>query len=129
MSQSTRENERTFLAENDLSSSQYYIVKLGTNDNEVALSAAATDGHIGVLQNDPTSGESALVRFGGTTKVEAGGSSISKGDPVTANASGQATNTSSEGDRIIGFALEGASAGGDIIEVLLAPGHFTSTSA
>lgn len=127
MSQSTKEHQRSFLAENDLSSDQYRFVTLGTNANEVDA-AGASDMIVGVLQNTPEAGEAASVRFGGTSKVEATGA-ISKGDRVTADADGKATATTTDGAEYGGIALEAAAADGDIIEVLLIPGGIVSNPA
>jgi hypothetical protein len=120
MSQSVRDFERTFVAAADLSAKQFYIVKLDSSSNGIALSAAATDVHIGVLQNTPASGEAATVRFLGTSKVVAG-AAITKGAYVAADSAGKAAATTTDKDNSIGVALEAAAADGDIIEVLLAP--------
>lgn len=59
---------KTFIAGEDLSAKQYYLVKLSSG-NVVACSAA-TDIPVGVLQNKPTSGKPAeVVMFGGTKVV------------------------------------------------------------
>lgn len=130
MTQSVRDFERTFAAEADLSSSKYRFVKPGTNDNQIAAAAAATDTIIGVLQNKPQANEHANVRFLGTTKVEAGGA-VTKGDYVTSDANGKAVVTTTEGNQLGGIALEATTNGdGDYIEVLLVTGtQFTSTAA
>lgn len=120
MSQSIRDFERTFAAENDLSAAQYLIVELGAGDNEVDVCDAQGEIAVGVLQNDPGAGEAALVRFLGTTKVVAG-AAITKGARVTTGAAGKA-ETAATGDYVLGRALEAAAADGDIIEVLLALG-------
>lgn len=52
----------------DLSSKQYYFVKVNSSGQAV-LCAAATDKPIGVLQNDPASGEEASIVVVGGTKV------------------------------------------------------------
>lgn len=119
MSQSIRDFERSFVTgATTLAAKQYYIVKQHT-DGTAILSAAATDKHIGVLQNKPTVGQAALVRFLGTTKVVAGGS-ISVGAWVTADSNGKAVATTTDKDVVIGKYLGTASAAsGDIIEVQL----------
>jgi len=118
MSQSILDLERSFIAENDLSDSRYTLLTVGTNENEVAQATAVTDKLLGVLQNKPKAGEAALVRFGGTTKLVAGGT-ISKGDYITTDGSGQAaTPAGASGENhVIGVALESASGSGEIIEV------------
>lgn len=123
MSQSIRDFERTFTTgASSLATKQYYIVKQHT-DGTAILSAAATDKHLGVLQNKPGVGVSALVRFLGTTKVVAGGA-ISVGAWVTADSNGKAVATTTDKDVVIGKYLgSAAAADGDIIEVQL--GIFT----
>ena len=54
----------------DLSAKQYYFVKMSA-DNTVILCSGATDVPIGVLQNDPASGEEASVLVVGGTKLVA----------------------------------------------------------
>ena len=60
----------TRVAGADLSSSQYYYVKLSTTDT-VIVCAAATDIPIGILQNAPTSGQEATIMVTGISKVSA----------------------------------------------------------
>ena len=121
MATSVRDFERTFVAAADLSAKQFFIVKLDSSANGVALSAAATDVHIGVLQNTPASGEAATVRFLGTSKVVAG-AAITKGAYVASDASGKAAATTADKDNAIGIALEAAAADLDVIEILLLAG-------
>lgn len=116
MSQSVRDFERTFEAAADLDTKQYFIVRLDTNGKAV-LAAGATGLLIGVLQNEPKSGEGALVRFVGTTKVKAGGT-IAIGDYVTSDANGKAVATTTAGDVVMGRALEAAVAD-DVVEILM----------
>lgn len=117
MTQAVRDFERTFEAENDLSTKQYTIVELGAADNQVDTCDAQGEKSVGVLQNDPGAGEAALVRFLGTTKVKAG-AAITKGAFITTGAAGKA-EAALTGDYIIGRALEAAAADGDIIEMQL----------
>lgn len=123
MSQAIRDFEKSFVTgATTLAAKQYYIVKQHT-DGTAILSAAATDKHIGVLQNAPAVGQAALVRFIGTTKVVAGGT-IAVGAWVTADSAGKAVATTTDKDVVIGTYLGAASASaGDVIEVRL--GIFT----
>jgi len=92
----------------DLSSSQYYIVKLSSGT--VVKSSAATDKHLGVVRNKPTSGATASIFLrsaAGTGKVKAGGT-ISAGQKITSDANGKAVVSTSNGDEIIGMAVEDA---------------------
>lgn len=58
---------KTFVAGADLSAKQYYLVKLSAGT--VIPCAAVTDVPIGVVQNNPLSGEAAEVVLLGGTKV------------------------------------------------------------
>jgi len=62
----------TYEAGEDLSSSQYRVVVQGDSDNTCKLPGAAGEGKVlGILQNDPESGEAARVRKLGISTVEA----------------------------------------------------------
>lgn len=89
----------------------YLIVKLSSG--KVVQSTASTDKHIGVLYNCPDANGTAdvlSVNASGTAKVTAGGT-ISVGNFITANSSGQAVATTSSGDFVIGIAVEAAASG------------------
>ena len=95
---------------------QYYIVKQHT-DGTLVLAGVNGVGAIGVLQNKPAVGASALYRFGGTSKVVAGGT-IAVGAWVTSDTNGKAVATTTDKDVVIGRYLgTAAAASGDIIEV------------
>jgi hypothetical protein len=106
----------TFTAAADLSAKQYYFVKI-TADNTVNVCAAVTDVPIGVLQNAPASGEAASVMLYGISKVSANeaiavGNNIGTGDDGQADVVAAGTDTTV---RLVGQALEAASAAGEII--------------
>ena len=120
MSQSLNSTERTGNAGEDMSTKQYYIVQLDASGN-IEVGEGATDLLVGVLQNKPASGEAALYRFAGTSKVIAGGT-IGVGAMVTTDANGKAVATTTDGDIVIGRALVSA-VSGDIFEVQLGIQH------
>jgi hypothetical protein len=72
----------------DLSTKQYFFVKVNTSGQAV-LCAAATDRPIGVLQNTPESGEEASVLVVGGTKVVAS-ASIDEGSLIGTASTGKA---------------------------------------
>lgn len=115
MSQSINSNEKTFLASEDLSAKQYYIMQMDSS-GDCEIGEGATDLLIGVLQNTPESGQAANVRFAGTSKVLAAGA-ISIGDWVTTDSAGKAVATTTDKNVVIGKALEAATNAGDIIEI------------
>jgi len=98
----------------DLSSSQHFIVK--TSSGTAAL-AGAGDVAMGVLQNDPVSGEAASIMVAGVSRLVAG-AVIAEGAQVAADANGKG-RTATTGDIVLGIALEAAGADGDIIPLLL----------
>lgn len=102
----------------------YRICKFSAAET-VTLAAAATDSLIGV-NNDvaPVLGERCDVVMLGIAFVEAG-AAIALGAMVTSDAVGRAVTAAPAAgvnNRVIGLALEAASASGDIIRVLLEPG-------
>lgn len=105
-------------ADYQTTSKQFYIMDCGA-DGTATLASSAGQACIGVLQNDPASGEAAIVRTGGVSKVLVGTGDISAGDLVQANANGEAIAAAS-GDYTVGVCLIGASAG-EYATILVAP--------
>jgi murein DD-endopeptidase MepM/ murein hydrolase activator NlpD len=98
--------------------------------------AGANERAIGILQNKPNVGETAVVMLYGISKAVAAGA-ITIGSPVVAAANGRvsaagafhnhgasSSNPPTAQQRILGFALTAATAAGQVIEVLLAPFEF-----
>ena len=104
--------------------SPYTIVKWDAVDFQVLPAAAATDKSIGVTPNAGTvpAGQRVDVIVAGMVEVIAGGT-ITRGDPITSNATGQGVTAAPAGganNRIIGFA-ECSAVAGDIFPVFLYP--------
>jgi hypothetical protein len=76
----------TLVAGENLSAKQYHFVKIDNGTGKAVAVSAATDRPIGVLQNNPTSGQEAEVLIVGGTKLKAGGSA-SAGQALFASAS------------------------------------------
>lgn len=98
------------------------IVKLSSGN--VVVATAATDKIIGVTTNSCEAGETVDVRLRsaqGTIKVKAGGN-ISVGDWLTTDGDGEAIATTTDGNELIGMALE-AGVDNDLIEVMPANGQ------
>lgn len=106
----------TLEAAADLSAKQYHIVRAsGANlANQASLNTDAAI--VGVLQNNPQSGEGASIKDSGVGYVVAGGS-ITVNDRLTTNSSGRAA-TAASGQVVIGRALEAAAANGDKIQAI-----------
>jgi hypothetical protein len=105
----------TRVAGADLSSLQYYYVKLSTTDT-VVVCAAATDVPIGILQNAPTSGQEATIMVTGISKVNSN-AALSIGDLIGTAGDGQAdakvpgTDTT---EYVVGVVLEASGAAGEL---------------
>lgn len=100
----------TYKAGEDLSSSQYAVVVVGTSNYECILPSAAGEGKIlGVLQNYPASGSAARVRKLGISKVVAA-DTIAYGDELEiANSVGDVRKYTQDGDNgRLGMAEESA---------------------
>ena len=108
-----------------LASNQYYGVKI-TAANQVNVVAVDGEPGIGVLQNDPASGEAADVMMMGITKVLVGATALPSTETIGGvvqmqawgfDSSGKAKPVSRSstgadlGDFIMGFVLQGAAAG------------------
>ena len=87
------------------------------NYKGVVAAASSTDPIVGVLQNKPKAGKAAVVRWGGSSKVIAGGT-ITRGDRVTSDGSGHAVTSTTNKMVQVGIALMSASSG-DIFEIAL----------
>lgn len=103
----------------DLSAKQFTFVKLSGTD--VVSAAAATDIPVGVLLNDPTSGEVAAVAVSGVVKLKAS-AAIVAGVLVGTTSTGTAVTLVAGTDDtkfILGRAVTAAGAAGDIITVAI----------
>ena len=102
----------TFTAAADLSGKQYHFVVLASATT-VNVATAITNAPIGILQNDPESGEQAVVRISGVSKVVADGT-LAAGNFIGTSADAQADDISPGTDTTVymtGQCVEAASAG------------------
>ena len=102
----------TFTAAADLSSKQYHFVVLASATT-VNVASAITNAPIGILQNNPESGQQAIVAISGISKVVADGT-LAAGNFIGTSADGQADAISPGTDTTVymtGQCLEAASAG------------------
>lgn len=112
----------TFSASGDLSAKQYYFMRPASTAKYVFTACGASGaGPIGVLQNDPTSGEEAVVRIYGTTALVCNATTaISYGDWLTSASDGQ--GVVSTGSAFHAMALGALASGSGVqIEALLLP--------
>lgn len=109
----------TLPAHDDLSGSQYLCITVnGTSGNADVAGAGAKC--IGVLQNEPSTGQAASVRVMGITKAISG-AAVTVGDAVASDAAGKVV-TQATTAVTVGVALEAAGGADEIISVLLLPG-------
>lgn len=102
----------TLTASADLSDKQYHFVKLASATT-VAICAAVTDKPIGVLQNNPTSGQVAEICLFGISKISAD-ATLAAGDVIGTSADGQAqpiTLGTETTVHVCGQAIEAGAAG------------------
>lgn len=109
-------NLETFTREagGNLSAKQYHIVRASAA-GKCDLGSVQTDTALmGVLQNDPQSGEFAAVADFGTSKIVAGGA-VTNNALISCNSAGRALDAAS-GNMVIGRALEAATTDGEIVK-------------
>src|SRR5262249_2662532 len=94
------------------------------SSGQVVLCSAAGEAPTGILQNKPTSGQSAQVRVLGATKVIASGA-ITRGARVATDAAGKAKTAVASsgagitGSYVLGIALETAGGANELIDALI----------
>ena len=106
----------TLPAAADLRTHQFKFVEVTSTG---AVNLCSDDAHAdGVLQNDPNTGEAAVVTIFGVTKVKCG-AVVTRGANVASGANGAAKNTDT-GAAVNGTALE-TGANGRIISIIFHP--------
>lgn len=101
----------------DLSSSQYKFVE-SNSSGTATVCGTAGEYALGVLQNDPTSGNAATIAVSGISKVVLG-DTVAINVEVSTDASGRAIPATT-GHKIVGIAIVGGAVG-NIGSVLLRP--------
>lgn len=121
----------TAVSSTGLTGNQYYIVRSTGVDSTYSagnltclLCTSATgsaSGAKGVLQNDPDTGQAAIVRVEGLSKVVSG-ATIAVGDLVCSSTAGTALVADTTGEWFFGKAESASTAAGQIISVRLLGG-------
>lgn len=96
---------KSFLADADLSSYQYCFVKIGTDEQHVALGTANSK-VIGILMNKPTSGQAAEVAMpggGGKLKIS---ETVTAGQYLTSTSVGQGEVADTSGEHVGAYAQD-----------------------
>lgn len=107
----------TLVAGADLSSSQYKFVESNSSGTATVCNTAG-EYALGVVQNDPTSGQAATIAVSGVSKVVLGGT-VAINDQISTDNSGRAI-AATTGHKILGIAIVGGAVG-NIGSVLLRP--------
>ena len=111
---------RTYVAGEDLSAAQFKFVTL-ESDGQIDLADSAGENCVGILLNDPASGNAATVVMSGKTLVKSGGT-IAAGASVATNATGLAV-TAATGNIVMGYATEAAVSGQTMAVELIQGGN------
>lgn len=114
----------TFIADEDLSNYQYYVLELGPVEGTVKLHRTPSVYAIGVLRNKPAYGETAAVRIFGVTEVTAAPGGIARGAPIGPyienNAGTGLSTAAADGKEQYGIVLESpGSSQGDLATCLV----------
>jgi hypothetical protein len=111
-----------FTAAEDLSSHQYRFVHQAT-DTTVDLLDSGSEFPVGILQNAPESGEIAVVRLTGTSKLAMNAlvavGAVVKAEYVGATDNGKGDAADTDGDIIRGVCIQASGAEDDLGAVLL----------
>lgn len=100
----------------DLTTKQYTAVV--ANSSGAAASAGAAAYVVGILQNEPNTGQPATIVYNGVSKAVCGGS-VTAGAKVTTDAAGKMV-AATTGQAVVGVALA-SGASGEVIPVLVRP--------
>jgi hypothetical protein len=111
------------VASGDLSAIQWQPVKAASTVGAVIACSAVTDAVLGILVNDPTSGQPAEIVGLGMTKCKLG-ASITYGSKLTPNSTGYLKASSSANDQVVGIALATSVSAGEIHPILVVRSNF-----
>ena len=124
MSQASNQMVKSMIAGVSFASKQYFAVQMDTTANTVKVAGAgvADGAHVlGIIQNEPGSGEAASIAIGGTSKLSMA-AACDQGEKIKSDGNGEGTPVDADQKSVIGIALEASDGDGSIIEVLLTPG-------
>lgn len=109
----------SFTSSADLTTKQYFAVKLHTVADQIAL-AGAGDG-VAILQNKPNTNQAGQVRHLGISRHVVDGSvtAIAIGDRLKSDAAGKGVKAATANDLTYATALEAATGSADEIAVLM----------
>lgn len=100
-----------------LAAKQYHVVKFASTAGAVVSVTASTDVAIGIVQNDPTAGQPALIAGPGDIAIAvAGQADLAAGELLGYNSTGQVDDQKNDK---IAQALQASTAVGDYVQVLV----------
>lgn len=122
-----------FEAAEDLSSMQYRFVAF-SDDNKVRMADSGTEWCVGILQNNPESGEDAVVRVAGVSKLVAGSGGLSRGDAIKceyvgASDNGKGLATTTNLDKVRARCIFAAGSEDDVATVVLTDFLYTDATS
>lgn len=111
------------VASGDLSAVQWQPVKAASTAGAVVACSAVTDAVLGILVNDPTSGQPAEIVCAGNTKAKFA-ASVTYGAKLTPNSTGYLAVSSTANDQVVGIALEASNSAGEIHPMFVVRSNF-----
>ena len=104
----------------DYSSANNYLAMKVTSSDEQLVTAGAGEEAIGVRLNKPNTGEAVQLAIGGIVPIKLG-NTVTIGQKIKSDASGQGVAATTDKDYMLGICLRGG-VSGDIIPMLWQPG-------
>lgn len=105
----------------DLSTKQYYFVKIDSSTGKAVVCSNASDRPVGVLQNNPTSGQAAEITVVGLTKVSSD-AGLTIGNLIGTSGDGQAdakTPGTDTSEYVVGTVITSTSNAAEIATVMV----------
>lgn len=105
----------------DLSTKQYYFVKIDSSTGKAVVCSNASDRPVGVLQNNPTSGQAAEIVVVGLTKVSSD-AGLTIGNLIGTSGDGQAdakTPGTDTSEYVVGTVITSTSNAAEIATVMV----------
>ena len=104
----------------NLAAAQYKVVKFASTAGQVIVVTATTSLAVGILQNDPASGQPAVIAGPGDVAIAlAGASDIAQGELLGFDTSGRVVDHTTDGRFMIAQALAASAGFNDEIPVLV----------
>lgn len=104
----------------DYSATLYRFATVDTSGNIATVGSAGAHA-VGILSNQPASGEQARIEWDGVHKIEVGTGGLTPGQTVSSDATGKGVHDTTSGHSYMGLSL-GTYAAGDVGIMLWSPG-------